>query len=202
MTLESAAMLWKKIWLRRKEGARAGPEGAAMEERLLRAAKAGDTTAVLSALALGANIEARDAIGLTPLMAALRSGMPGARLAARALVESGADVGAATAAGDTALHWAACVDDDDSCQLLVEHGAREGVLNDEGEWPLEVAARMGSESCARLLWSAGSIEARTRSKNWADKLGHPMAGWMGALIEAEALSGESKEGKGSAARRL
>lgn len=177
--------------------------GSELAGKLLRAAKAGDARGVLAALAQGAHIESRDAVGITALMAAARSGSAGASLATRALLESGAQVGAAAPSGDTALHWAACGDDDESCRILIEHGARVGALNDESECALEVAARMGSGSAARLLWDGSSAEARARALAWAQKMNHHMAAWMSAMQEARLLEAEVAEGsEGSSARRL
>jgi ankyrin repeat protein len=56
--------------------------------------------------------------------------------AVKAAIELGADVNAATQAGDTALHSAAALGHDTVVQLLADQGAQLNVKNKRGQTPL------------------------------------------------------------------
>ena len=88
-----------------------------------------------------------------PLIDAVRSGDGDA---VRALLEAGADAGAAELDGSTALLWASHRDDLESARLLVGAGADAGAGNDLGATPLWAASQNGSAAMVRVLLDAGA----------------------------------------------
>lgn len=85
----------------------------------------------------GADANAADEGGWTPLMLAVRGGRLGA---VQALLEAGADAAATNAAGATAVHLAAVNGKPDVCRCLAERApAALRVANAEGKTPAEVA---------------------------------------------------------------
>lgn len=109
------------------------------------AAMAGDAAVMQALLDAGADPALTTAIRSTALMAAAGAGrslgetsLKQAPLleAAKLAVKTGADVNAADAMGNTALHYAAYLRVDSVVQFLVEKGARMDVKNKFGETPL------------------------------------------------------------------
>ena len=114
--------------------------------------------------------------GTTPLMAAAaarRRREPGLapnpaedeRLvleAARVAIDAGVNVNAVDAAGNTALHTAASRRLDTVVQFLADSGADLHALNDQGQTPLDVAGRRGSDdnSTVELLRRLGALGSR------------------------------------------
>ena len=114
------------------------------------AAMAGDVDVMRALVEYGADARRPNQDGTTPLMAAAGVGRvlaetrlsPDATLpAVRLARELGADVNAANATGDTALHGAAHIRSDAIVRFLAEHGARLDVTNARGETPLAIAER-------------------------------------------------------------
>jgi ankyrin repeat protein len=138
------------------------------------AAASGDLDTMKLLVASGANpaLSAKD--GTTALMAA--SGMmhlagetriPEARYVevAKFLIDLGADLKAANAGGNTALHATAFSGFDAIAKLLVEHGAPLSPKNKQGWTPLHIADGIvlamqvhAQESTARLLKQLGATE--------------------------------------------
>jgi ankyrin repeat protein len=196
-------MVWKWMRWSRKGARRSEPVRDALGETLLQACKRAELRSVQRLIEQGAPIDAVDPVGLTPLMAALRSGLPDGAACASALVKAGAHVGARAPSGDTALHWAACIGDGASCRMLLAHGARIGDQNDEGECALEVAARMGAEEGVEALWRDSARQSQRKALAWAMRIGHPMAGWLRASSEASDLQETVGSAQGAAsAQRL
>ncbi|MBN1238826.1 MAG: ankyrin repeat domain-containing protein, partial [Gammaproteobacteria bacterium] len=81
-----------------------------------------------------------------------------------ALLERGADVGAAQPDGATALHWAAHRADVDAVRRLLEAGADPSVANRAGVTPLFLASEAGDAETIRLLLEAGA-DASERFRN-------------------------------------
>jgi ankyrin repeat protein len=112
---------------------------------------------VLRALAAGgADVSMAGDGGVSPLMLA----MPGGRGQAAArnggdivtvLLELGADVNAANAAGQTPLHAAAAAGANDIVQALVDKGAKLDAQDKRGDTPLTVAERRADKSTAALI---------------------------------------------------
>ena len=88
-----------------------------------------------------------------PLIDAVRSGDGDA---VRALLDGGADAGAAELDGSTALLWASHRDDLESARLLIGAGADASAGNDLGATPLWAASQNGSAAMVRVLLAAGA----------------------------------------------
>jgi ankyrin repeat protein len=118
---------------------------------LLRAAKAGDVTAMKLLLAQGADAKLATRNGINPLMAAAglgtkeedttgrRKTQAEAIEAIKLLLEAGVDINASDTRGQTALHGAAFWGYDDVVQFLVDRGARLDVKDKQGRTPLDSA---------------------------------------------------------------
>jgi ankyrin repeat protein len=71
-----------------------------------------------------------------------------------ALLDAGADLGARTPKGNTALHLAAYRGFVRTASLLLARGADPAARNDDGQTPAELAARNGKEPVVKLLEGA------------------------------------------------
>jgi ankyrin repeat protein len=126
-----------------------GPSGV---ERLHVAASTCDGGAVEQAIRDGVEVDARDSIGVTPLMDAARTG--NARLAKR-LIELGADVNAADRCGYTPLIMAALFDHVDVVRLLLDRGAdARHRSRHTAQNALDMAEQQGSRAAAAVLRAA------------------------------------------------
>jgi Ankyrin repeats (3 copies)/Ankyrin repeats (many copies) len=129
------------------------PAASAGGSRLHRAARAGDVSRIRSLLKRGANPNARDRDGRTPLMDAARAG----RLEAmRALLDARANVNAQSRAGGTALIEAARKGRLEAVRLLVDSGANLNHRQRGWGTALEAAERAGHNDVAKLLRDAGA----------------------------------------------
>lgn len=118
----------------------------------------------------GADPFLANAFGTTPLMVASGLGENDARRpvdhrvveAVSLLIDLGADIGATTPGGSTALHGAASMWEDGVIELLVAHGADVNAEDNRGRTPLHLVeygnANAPSESTAELLRSLGARE--------------------------------------------
>ena len=79
--------------------------------------------------------------GTTPLILAARLAIEGM---VEQLIEAEADLNFADAAGKTALHWAASVNNVEAVNILLQNGANRDAQDDKDETPLYLAAREGS----------------------------------------------------------
>ncbi len=115
--------------------------------------RAADNAAV-AALLLdnGANLEARDVRGKTPLAEAAFRGQADVL---EVLLARGADPNVHNAQGATPLHLAAKEGSAPVTSLLLAAGAKREEPDDNGDTPLHVAARRGRVEVLRLLLSAG-----------------------------------------------
>ena len=75
------------------------------------------------------------------------------------LLELGSDAAAATPSGQTALHGAASMWEDEVIQLLVDHGADPQITTVEGTTPLAVAAGIGYNEGTRQAPDEQVLEA-------------------------------------------
>ena len=101
-----------------------------------RAASKGDIEAIKQHLAAGADVNAKDELGETPLSGAAYWGQ---KEVAELLIGKGADVNAKDGDGDTPLHEAALSGRKEIAELLIAKGADVNMKND-GDWtPLDWA---------------------------------------------------------------
>ncbi|MGD1155651.1 MAG: ankyrin repeat domain-containing protein [Terriglobia bacterium] len=125
---------------------------------LMQAAERGDLQAVKTLLASGADVNARDQRGWTPLMHASMSLKANAEVV-RTLIAAGADVNAKDRVGRTALIWAAGLASDGRGKvgvLLAAH-ADPNAKSTFGETPLEcVVGDAGALDVAAQLLAAGA----------------------------------------------
>ena len=137
------------------------------EEKLLsrllkEAARKGQINTLQRLLELGADREARDDRGYTPLHNAIRWGKIGI---VQRLLEHGADREARDGLGYTPLHNAIRWGNIETVQRLLEHGADREAKDDNGNTPLHVAAASGSsEIFVLLLENGASINSKNKQK--------------------------------------
>jgi ankyrin repeat protein len=132
-------------------------DAAAASSPLLDALRGGDHRAVARLVAAGADVNAPDESGATPLMyAAAFSTLADLRL----LVDHRADVNAANANGSTALMWAA--GDAAKVRFLLANGAAVNARTKDGTTALLAAARHRKIDGMRALIARGAdLEVRT-----------------------------------------
>lgn len=95
---------------------------------------------VVALLKAGANINAQDGLGSTPLLYSMHR--DGSIEYAKILLDNGADVKLARNDGTTALHWAVEALYFDIIESLLSKGADPNALDDESESPLMWAVRL------------------------------------------------------------
>ena len=124
------------------------------DQALIYHAAHGNAGGVAQALDNGADIEARDENGLTPLMWASQQEVAAV---VSLLLQRGANPYLADRSGWTALHCAASNGSVDGMQELLK-ACRDGMdtVNKDGETPLLLAIRMHREEIARALMAAGA----------------------------------------------
>lgn len=148
---------------------------AAQTPPLVEAAQTGDLALLDRLLDAGANLNAGNDVGYTPLHVAAKRGREAVVVL---LLEAGANPNAEDNDGKTPLHWAAncnaardyegkaapsrLLPDDEErgfkgiVTLLLDAGADPNAQDGNGETPLHDAARVGSNANARLLLDAGA----------------------------------------------
>lgn len=115
--------------------------------------KRGRTKESLAILSQGANLEARDRTGNTPLLLAARTAR--SKLVKK-LIEMGANINHQNLIGSTAILRASTADRGKNVSILLEAGAEINVRNNKGLTPLAAAAFNGDEDTFRLLLEAGA----------------------------------------------
>ncbi len=101
------------------------------------AALQGDAGAAESLIRAGADLNAKDAYGSTPLNVAVTFDKPEV---ARLLLEAGADPGITNNEGSTPLHVAALFGYQELARILLENGADPNALTQNGGRPYDIAA--------------------------------------------------------------
>ncbi|MWD25979.1 SDR family NAD(P)-dependent oxidoreductase [Aquicoccus sp. SCR17] len=122
--------------------AEAGQQAPAPGTSLHAAAFAGDPEAIADALARGADPDATDASGATPLIVATTFGRTAA---VEALLAGGADVDTPNRDGSTPLHIAALFGRVDILKTLLEHGADATLRTKSGATAKDIATAPWSE---------------------------------------------------------
>ena len=109
----------------------------------------GERERILDALlAAGADLEARDLEGSTPLMVACRAGNPDL---VRRLVDAGATVNAHNLEGRTALMEAASYGEPQTMRLLLARGAQRSARTRDGKAAVDFARAQGWDEVVAIL---------------------------------------------------
>lgn len=153
-------------------------ERRALDLQMVEAAFVCDLMRVRTLLARGADPNARDDDGRTPLFSAV---LGGSLALLGLLLESKADVNAHDGRGATVLHVAAEEVLPEAASLLVARGADLNAQDDDGNTPLALAIRSarGRHDVVRLLLDAGAKDdipnsAGETPRELADRLGEPV----------------------------
>jgi quinoprotein dehydrogenase-associated probable ABC transporter substrate-binding protein len=128
-------------------------DGANPDDELNNAIVADDLDRVGYLAAHGANLNARDGDGYTPLISAVRSGFLDV---ATFLAEHKADANLTDLSGWTPLLWAAWGNDPALLKMLLAHGAKLDSIDKDGLTPLAVAAQNGKLKSTLALIEAGA----------------------------------------------
>ncbi len=131
---------------------------------LIAGAMSGDTKAVEAALAGGAEVNSRDADGITPLMHAARGKSPEIAnpnptdhpAVVELLIKRGANVNAKTEAGFVALFWAARYGHEKVAKVLIDNGADVNATDNDGTTALKWATANKQAEVIALLRAAGA----------------------------------------------
>ncbi|KAG2431230.1 hypothetical protein HXX76_009758 [Chlamydomonas incerta] len=160
-----------------------------VDAKLVAAARANDTEALLAVLAEGGYPDTRPSDGMTALHHAAAHGNVEA---VKALLAEGASQGIRDASSATALHAAAAAGKAEVLKLLLAAPAGKKdleVTGKEGNTPLAAAAQKGHEEVVRLLLAAGAKrdavnDAKEIPVSLACKEGHALV--VKALLDAGA----------------
>ena len=184
------------------------------EKNLVKAAENGDMITVEAYLAAKRPLDAGDAKGRTPLMAALQAGE---RTIAERLLLAGADLEKVDEDGWTPLMFALGFSQPDIAKKLIEKGVEIATVSKTGWSPLHLAARYNMVENARMLIEKGAdIQAKTGKGGTALSMAlqysdEDLALWLldrgadGNCVEGEGwtpLMTALRYGKPKAARRL
>ncbi len=135
---------------------------------LLKAAQEFSLTSLRGAIGEGADVNCRDADGLTPLLKVLSqpagSGTPGRGDCLALLLKSGAQVNAKDGQGRTPLIYAVRAGDLASVKLLVEAGAGITLRDGSHKTALLHAAECGQREI--LIYLGQSLKAQQRQSAW------------------------------------
>ena len=150
----------------------------ALDQQMVEAAFVCDLMRVRTLLARGADPNARDAEGRTPLFSAV---LGGSVALLGLLLESKADVNARDERGATALHFAAEEVLPEAATLLIGRGADVNAQDEEGNTPLNraVFSARGRYDVVRLLLKAGAKDDLANKSGetpraLAERLGEPV----------------------------
>jgi serine/threonine protein kinase len=117
-------------------------------EKLLRASIIGDVEKVKKLLKEGADVNAKDEFGWTPLH---KAAILGHIEVVKLLIKEGADVNAKNEFGWTPLHGAAESGHIEVVKLLLEHGADPNIKNNGGKTAIDLALERGYSDIVKLI---------------------------------------------------
>lgn len=153
-------------------------ERLALDKQMVEAAFVCDLVRVRTLLARGADPNARDEDGRTPVFSAV---LGGSVALLGLLLESKADVNAKDQRGSTALHLAAEEVVPEAATLLIGRGADVNAQDEEGNTPLgrAVFSARGRYDVVRLLMKSGAKDdipnvAGETPRQLAERLGEPV----------------------------
>lgn len=153
-------------------------ERRALDQQMVEAAFVCDLMRVRTLLARGADPNARDDEGRTPIFSAV---LGGSVALLGLLLETKADVNARDERGATALHVAAEEVLPEAATLLIGRGADVNAQDEEGNTPLgrAVFSARGRYEVVRLLLKAGAADdvpnkAGETPRQLAERLGEPV----------------------------
>ena len=126
------------------------------------AACIGNLARVKSHMEQGADVDAKDELGWTPLYWAASLGRTEV---ARFLIDKGADVRTGATDGGTALHQAAQAGDWELVELMLSKGADVNAKTKRGNAPLHIAASAGHREVAGVLIARGAEINTTTTAN-------------------------------------
>jgi ankyrin repeat protein len=121
------------------------------------AVEVGNTNALKVLIENGADLEATDSEGMTPLQRAAQIGNPITINFLLSYRNNKASINGANAQGMTPLHFAVLSGNPEAVKVLLDRGANPNSTNSEGLTPLHVAAQsLANEQIFNLLSSAGA----------------------------------------------
>lgn len=172
---------------RLRSGAKSGEEELKGYTPLILASRYGRNVKTIQILLeKGAEIEAKDAYGMTALM---RAASVGNSEIIQVLLEKGANVGSAGHGGQTALMYAVLRDDEASTRILLANGSKIDLADESGNTPLMLTRSLKT---ARLLIDAG---ADPNLKNENGDTAHDIALKLGLLDLANLITESTKTKK-------
>jgi ankyrin repeat protein len=155
----------------------AGASSAASADALIDAVRAGNGQEAVRLIERGADVNAADSLGTTPLMWAARYGDV---VAVQRLLEAGAKPAAENVFGVTPMSEAALIGSEAVIRELLAAGVDPNSPNPEGETALMLVVRTGRVDAAEVLIDAGAdVNAKER---WA---GQTALMWAGAQLQPE-----------------
>ncbi|HUQ52989.1 MAG TPA: ankyrin repeat domain-containing protein [Gammaproteobacteria bacterium] len=154
-----------------------GAGGAASADALIDAVRAGNGEEAVRLIENGADANAADSLGTTPLMWAARYGDAAV---VKRLIRAGAKPAAENVFGVTPMSEAALIGSEPVIRELLAAGVDPDSPNPEGETALMLAVRTGQLEAAKALIDAGAdVNARER---WA---GQTALMWAGAQLQPQ-----------------
>ena len=135
-----------------------------LNQKLIEAVDNKNITEIKSLLNQGANVNAQEKYGWTPLHWAALNGYYDV---AKLLIENGADVNIKNNGGWTPLHEAAFKECYDIVKLLIDNGADVNTQNEDGTSPLHISAMKGYRDIIKYLIENGADVNVQDKDGWA-----------------------------------